>query len=42
MIEHENQRMRTRISTNGGYVNSHNDYVMHRYEVFLLKKLISI
>jgi len=30
MIEHENQRLRTRMLTNGAYVNSHNDYVAHR------------
>ncbi len=31
MIEHENQRLNSRMSTNGAYVNSHNDYVAHRY-----------
>ena len=31
MIEHENERLRVRMLTNGAFINTHNNYVLHRY-----------
>ena len=39
MIEHENQRHRMRMLTKAAYVDSHNDYVAHRYGFFFIEMI---
>lgn len=44
MIEHENERLRTKMTKNGSFLDTHNNYVLHRYEYLfqLIKYFIVI